>query len=225
MGVSAREPSPHRLVLGIAEALRHEVDGLVSLVLVGLPAAVSGSRPDLGLLGKECWREAGAGLSRTRRLQLGARLTPAPPSGSPPRPGDSAAWEGVGAASVPSRPAPCSSLLGGLSQEDGQGGPAYQDLARPLPWGILTRSSRRRTAAPLRRPSPLHSVCTAELHSEPVQLMGSVGKPLWSAQLTRSPEDPSTAPSPGRAEPGSGAVGGGHGVRSGDLSLHTEDLA
>lgn len=44
---------PPELVLGVAETLRHEVDGLVGLVLVGLQGGRVGVEgPDLRLLGE-----------------------------------------------------------------------------------------------------------------------------------------------------------------------------
>lgn len=50
-GLHPRSPCLPELVFGVAETLRHEVDGLVGLVLVGLHGRSVGVKgPDLGLL-------------------------------------------------------------------------------------------------------------------------------------------------------------------------------
>ena len=102
-GVVSRpgSPGPPELVLGIAEALRHKVDGLVGLVLVGLHGrCIRVEGPDLGLLRKGVLAGGGGpGSQDPRRLEPQGRTHTRPPLGGPPEAWGRCAWEGVGAAS------------------------------------------------------------------------------------------------------------------------------
>ena len=206
-GVVSRpgSPGPPELVLGIAEALRHKVDGLVGLVLVGLHGrCIRVEGPDLGLLGKGVLAGGGgAGLS-------GPEATGAPgPDSHPPAPWGS------------------SRGLGTVRMGRGRGcffrPPVGQPPAQPPGWPESRRMAKMALSART-WPSPslgggshqelpvggqqprsvgLHfSILFAQpkLHGEPVQLMGSAGDAAVSTAdlLTKAPA-PRPAPLPGQS--------------------------
>ena len=159
--------SPPELVLGIAEALRHKVDGLVGLVLVGLHGRrIRVEGPDLGLLGKGVLAGGrGPGSQDPRGLEPQGPTGTRPPLEGPPEAWRWCPWEVVGTASSvppagqppaqpPGRPEP-----GGMAKVVLPAGP------RPRPSlgaaGVSPGAPRRRRAAPLRRPSPPRPAYTA----------------------------------------------------------------
>lgn len=166
-GDPALAAGPPELVLGIAEALGHEVHGLVGLVLVRLHGhsfRVKG--PDLGLLGQAVLaggRGGGHGVTgppapRAPQELQGGHLTPRWP------------W-------VRTAPLGASGGLGTVWVGWGPlvGTPADRQPLAPASWeavlcvgpspaggmpGVSPGALRRRTAALPRRPSALHPACT-----------------------------------------------------------------
>ena len=149
------------LVLGIAETLRHEVDRLISLVLVGLHSRCVGVEgPDLGALrqgvlagGREWggWGDLRAPrelepLGLTPRWALGVDSHPPLSTGGPPEAWGQCEWDGAGTRFLgpPKRAAPASweaRIQKARPRSPSPWGPGLQ----PLPGGgggeRLTRSS------------------------------------------------------------------------------------